>query len=136
MNKIILLGRTTKDIVLKSTGEISVVEATLAVNNFKGEADFFNVTAFGKTAELIAQFVKKGQQILIEGRIQNNNYEKDGKTIYKNSYIIERFYFVSSPQQKDEVNKKPEVKKQEENIDEVLDNVQEDFQIDDDDLPF
>jgi len=134
MNKIVFLGRLTKEVEMRKTGsDLAVAQFNLAVNNYKGEADFFNLTAFGKTAENIGKFVKKGQQLLVEGRVQNNNYEKDGRTIYQNSFIVEKFYFVSGTKN----TKQEEQEEDNEDLDDVLDNTEEEkIDIDDDELPF
>src|SRR5699024_4367682 len=88
MNNVSLLGRLTKDVELRySQSGTAVANFTLAVNrqfknqNGEREADFIRTLAFGKTAEVIAQYVKKGQQLAVEGRIQTGSYENnEGKT--------------------------------------------------------
>lgn len=102
MNKIELLGRLTKDVDVRYTASTNamVVTFSIAVNRRfakQGEerqTDFFNIVAYGKTAEFISKYFSKGQGIAIVGRIQNNNYEKDGKTIYQNQIIAEEVYFA------------------------------------------
>lgn len=102
MNKIELLGRLTKDVDVRYTASTNamVVTFSIAVNRRfakQGEerqTDFFNIVAYGKTAEFISKYFSKGQGIAIVGRIQNNNYEKDGKTIYHNQIIAEEVYFA------------------------------------------
>lgn len=104
MNKIELLGRLTKDVDVRYTASTNamVVTFSIAVNRRfakQGEerqTDFFNIVAYGKTAEFISKYFSKGQGIAIVGRIQNNNYEKDGKTIYHNQIIAEEVYFADS----------------------------------------
>ena len=89
INKAILVGRLTKDVELRKTPNgASVVQFTLAVGRRikkegQAEADFINCVAWNKTAELMAQYLQKGAQIGIEGRIQTRKYDdKDGKTVY------------------------------------------------------
>ena len=81
MNKLILLGRLTRNPEIRYTqSQTPVASFTLAVNrrfakeNDGVKADFFNVIAWNKTAEFIGKYFKKGQQILITGRIQNRNW--------------------------------------------------------------
>lgn len=102
MNKTILMGRLTKDMDIafsKTTGN-AFGQTTIAVNrpyaNKEGqtEADFINIKAFGKIAETIANHVKKGQRILIEGTIQTGSYEKDGKRVYTTDVIVQGFQFI------------------------------------------
>lgn len=84
MNKIILLGRLVKDVELISSKEgKSIGKFTLAINNGKGKKpDFIPVTVFGKTAENMVNFTKKGDKISVEGNIKQNDYEKDGVKHY------------------------------------------------------
>lgn len=102
MNRTVLLGRTTKDIDLRyAQSGTAVANFTLAVNrNYKDkqtgqyEADFIRCIAFGKTAERMAQYVKKGHQLGIEGRIQTGSYEKDGQRVYTTDVVVDQFYFL------------------------------------------
>lgn len=102
MNKVILIGRLTKDPELRfaaGTGT-GVSRFTVAVNRRKKEdgADFINCVAFGKTAETISQYFTKGRQIGLIGHMQTGNYEKDGVKHYTTDVIIETFDFLSSGQ--------------------------------------
>lgn len=98
MNRIFLTGRLVKDVELRtvqSTGN-SVAKFTIAVNRDfkKGETDFINCTAFGKTAETIDQFFSKGRPIMVMGRIQVGSYEKDGQKRYTTDVIVDNFEFM------------------------------------------
>jgi single-strand DNA-binding protein len=108
LNKIILLGRICKDLELKKTGETSVIKFTLAVNrkfNKQGEekqADFISCVAFGKTAEIMEQYLGKGRQIAIEGRIQTGSYKnKEGVMVYTTDVIVESFNFADGQKKED-----------------------------------
>lgn len=100
MNKIVLLGRLTRDIELRQAGETSVANFSLAVNRtFKrdGEpdADFFNCVAFGKRAETLAQYVHKGNQLAIEGHVQMGQYtNKDGVNVKTFDVMVDGFDFI------------------------------------------
>ena len=115
MNKIILMGRLTKDPEIKySQGEkpVAIGRVSVAVNKkYKREggptADFFNCTAFGRQAEFIEKYLKKGSKVLITARLENNNYEKDGKTVYDNAIIVEEIEFADS-KKTDESHSQPE----------------------------
>ena len=105
MNKVILIGRLTKDPDVRySQGNepIAVARYSLAVNRrFKKqgeqEADFINCVAFGKAAEFVEKFLKKGMQISIVGRIQTGSYtDKNGKKIYTTDVVVEEHYFTES----------------------------------------
>lgn len=98
MNKTMLLGRITKDIELRFGKDgMAIAKFSVAVNRMKkGETDFINCIAFGKTAETIANYIKKGSQIGIEGHIQTGSYtNKDGHKVYTTDVIVDRFDFVS-----------------------------------------
>ena len=114
MNKFQFLGRLTKEVETRATTSGSVVAVfDIAVNrkfadaNGKRETDFFKITAFGKTAEFVSKYFKKGKQVLVEGRIQNRTYEKDGQKRYATDFIAEQCYFADSAD-KTETNVIPE----------------------------
>lgn len=102
MNKVILLGRLTKDPDLRFTSGTgtAVTRFTVAVNRPKQkdkpqEADFINCIAFGKTAETIAEYLTKGRQIAINGNIRTGSYEaKDGTKRYTTEVVVETFEFL------------------------------------------
>lgn len=103
MNNVILIGRLTKDPQLSfSKGKgTAIARLTVAVNRMqKGEADFINCTAFGKTAETIGNYMTKGSQIAINGEIRVDNYKKeDGTWVNNTSVLVNRFEFVSGGKQ-------------------------------------
>ena len=80
MNEVHLVGRLTKDIELKYTQtKKAVASFSLAVRKNSTEADFINCTAWDKTAELLSRYTKKGSTIGINGRLQVDTYERDGR---------------------------------------------------------
>lgn len=104
MNKVILMGRLTKDVEVRytQTNNIMVASFSLAVNRRftkEGEqqADFINIVTWNKTAEFISKYFKKGQQVAVVGRIQTRNYEDDkGIKHYITEVIAEEVYFADS----------------------------------------
>lgn len=109
MNKILLLGRLSKDPEIRYTqNNTPVASFSLAVNRrFAKEnetnVDFFNCTAWSKTAELISKYVKKGQQIAVVGRLQNRNYEDtQGQKHYVTEIVVEEVYFCGNKQENQE----------------------------------
>lgn len=98
MNKIILLGRLTKDIELKETvSGKSYTRVGLAVDrpfSKNKEVDFFNLVAWDKTAEMMSRYFEKGRRILVEGRLQMNNYEKNGVKVTGYDVIVVSVYFA------------------------------------------
>src|SRR5699024_1233399 len=103
MNRTVLIGRTTKDIELSySPNGVAVAKFTLAVNrpfknaNGERETDFITCVAFRKTAETMANYLTKGNQVGVEGRIQTGRYERDGKTVFTTDVSVDQFYFLES----------------------------------------
>lgn len=104
MNKWFGIGRTTKNIELKKTASNkSAVQFTLAVTrNFKNqngeyESDFVNCITYGQTADNMSQYVKKGDKLAVEGRIQVRNYQStEGKTAYVTEVVADRVEFLES----------------------------------------
>lgn len=103
MNKVVLIGRLTADPNLSyaaGTGT-AVCRFTLAVTRpFKrDEADFINCVAFNKTAETIGQYLIKGRQVAIAGRIQTGSYDaQDGTKRYTTDVVVENFEFIGNNQ--------------------------------------
>lgn len=102
MNKFIGIGRTTKDIELSQTPNgISVAKFTLAIprkfRNADGEkeVDFLNCVAWRQSAEIIAKYVNKGDQLAVVGTIQTRSYEaQDGTRRYVTEVVVEEFEFL------------------------------------------
>ena len=103
MNICIHSGRLTKDPDSRTTSSGTMVcDFSLAVDRkFKREgqpnADFLNFTAFGKTAEFITKWCRKGTKLDVQSILQNNNYQnRDGKTVYRNTLMVESVEFAES----------------------------------------
>ena len=105
MNKVILMGRLTRDPETRytQTNNTVVSSFSLAVNRRfarQGEerqADFFNVVAWDKTGEFCSKYFKKGQQVGVIGRLQTRNYDdKDGKKVYVTEVVAEETYFADT----------------------------------------
>lgn len=101
MNKCIFLGRITKDIELSfaAGSGTAIAKFSLAVGRKfkKGETDFLNMVAFGKTAENLTKYFKKGNLILLETHVQTGSYDdKNGIKRYTTDFIIDSFDFVNN----------------------------------------
>jgi single-strand DNA-binding protein len=102
-NKVILMGNLTRDPEVRSTpsGQ-SVANFTLAVNRTWRGADgsnqesvsYIDCVAWGKTGEVIAQYVQKGRALLVSGRLDQRSWEQDGQKRSKIEVIVEDFNFV------------------------------------------
>ncbi len=112
MNKIILMGRLTRDPEVRYGGanNIAVARFSIAVDRrFKRDgdatADFFNVVAFGKTGEFAEKYLKKGIKIILDGELRNNNYtNKDGQKVYGIDVIANSIEFAESKSQSENYN--------------------------------
>ena len=141
MNKVIIMGRLTKDPEVRYTqsGEpMAIARYTLAVNKrFKkqgeADADFIPCVAFGKQGEFAEKYLAKGRQIAVVGRLQVRNWEdNEGKKRTTTEVVVEEHYFAESKSDKDDKTDKPQ-KKQDSDTDgfyPIDDNVE------DEDLPF
>ena len=106
MNKVILMGRLTRDAEIRySQGETAnaVARFSLAVDRrFRREgdeqtADFINCVAFGKTAEFLERFGRKGTKFVVEGRIQTGSYtNREGQKVYTTDVVVENVEFAES----------------------------------------
>jgi len=97
MNKIFLSGNLTRDVELYNSTNTAVAKTGIAVNRpfSKDKAvDFFNLVAFGKTAEFMSKYFGRGSKVLIEGRLQTSTYEKDGVKRTATDIIIEQVEFA------------------------------------------
>lgn len=114
MNKVILIGRLTKDPEIRTSGNYTIASFGIAVDRkFKRdgepEADFFNCTAFNKTAEFVEKYCKKGTKMVVEGRVQNDNYEKDGVKHYGVKIMVDSLEFAESKSASSTTSAKVEV---------------------------
>lgn len=102
MNKIYMIGNICRDIEVKHYNDRKVVKNTIAVRrdfkNKNGEydSDFFTFSTWGNQAEYLEKYAKKGDKIAICGKLLNNNYEKDGQTIYSNDIQVENIELLST----------------------------------------
>jgi len=134
-NKVIMVGRTTRTPEVKMSAELTkVVTFDLAVSRSfgDGETDFFNCVAFGKTAETIATYVKKGDLILVEGRLEIDKWvDKSGINREKPKIYVSSFRFLETKSSKEEntnmnENVFEEVKQEEKEV--VQDKLFDDFE--------
>lgn len=102
MNRCFLLGRLTKDPVIRHTQDQKAVASfTLAVNRASArqeqKADFINCTAWEKRAEFAEKYLHQGSKIALSGRIQTGSYkDRDGKTVYTTDVVVEEMEFAES----------------------------------------
>ena len=139
MNKVNLIGNLTKDPVLRYTKQNTAVASySIAINNKYGEkqeTDFINIVTWGKSAEFVSQYIKKGQAIAITGRLKNNSYEDDKGN--KHNLIVVVTEEIESLGSKKEQSKEEKVEqtKIEEPKEEKYELYSQ-FDLEDEDLPF
>ena len=105
MNVVVLMGRLVRDPEVRySAGQnaTAVARFRIAVDRrFKRDgqqdADFFTCVAFGRQGEFIEKYLHQGSKVVIQGRIQNDNYtDKDGRMVYGQQIIVENVEFAES----------------------------------------
>lgn len=113
LNRVILIGRLVKDPDLRYTPSgVAVSNFVIAVNrpflqNGERQTDYINCVTWRKQAENLSTYVKKGDQVAVEGMIQTRNYEgKDGKRVYVTEVMAESIQFLESKGQSQ--NNKPQ----------------------------
>lgn len=102
LNKAFIYGNLTRDPEMRAlpSGQ-QVANFSIATNRVykdrdgakKEQVEYHNVVAFGRQAELIGQYMKKGRPLMVEGRIQTRSWEADGKKNYRTEIVVENFQF-------------------------------------------
>ncbi len=97
LNKVILIGRLTRNPELTYSGEnTAICNFSIATNRVFGdkkEVEYHNVVAFGKAAENISEYMGKGNLIMVEGHLKTSSWEKDGERRYRTQIVVERVQF-------------------------------------------
>ncbi|ERK55014.1 single-stranded DNA-binding protein [Leptotrichia sp. oral taxon 879] len=97
MNVVILMGRMVRDPELKYTsGGKAFANFTLAVQKTKDEAEFIDCTVWEKTAETIAEYFRKGNKILVQGRLNVSSYEQNGEKRRMTRVVVNSFEFIEN----------------------------------------
>lgn len=96
MNKVILMGRLTRDPEIRYSNNIAIGRYAIAVDRRHQQegteqtADFINIVAFGKAAEFAEKYLKQGTKVLVTGRLQTGSYtNKNGQKVYTTDVIAE-----------------------------------------------
>ena len=142
MNKVIEMGRLTYDPEIRQAQNNSIVASfTIAVNRrFKRDgqpdADFFRCSAFGKTAEFVEKYLKKGVKVIVSGSLQNNDYkDKNGVDHHVTQIIVDEVEFAESKNAAQQNSDMPQTQPAPAPVQSTLDdfvNVPDDME----DLPF
>lgn len=96
MNKVVLIGRLTRDVELKEgqSGK-KYANVSIAINRSTDGTDYPLVKVFGSQAENLAKYSGKGEMVAVEGHIQTSSFNKDGETKYVTDIICDRVEFLS-----------------------------------------
>ncbi|EGQ3902552.1 single-stranded DNA-binding protein [Staphylococcus pseudintermedius] len=143
LNRVVLVGRLTKDPELRTTQSgVDVCNFTLAVNRiFKSkdgeqQADFINCIAFRKTAENVNNYLSKGSLAGVDGRLQSRSYEnQEGRRVYVTEVICDNVQFLD-PKNDNQSNTQQQQRGQAPAQDNPFANANGPIDISDDDLPF
>ena len=103
-NRVVLVGNLTRDVELRWTKtSTAVTDISLAVNErvkrndqWEDEVHFFDVTLWGRTAEVAGEYLSKGSSVLIEGRLKQDRWEQDGQKRTKVKIVGERMQMLGS----------------------------------------
>lgn len=137
MNSVVLIGRTTADIELSYTAQTQTAfgRFTLAVDRRKREdgADFIRCKVWGRTAENMSRYVKKGHKVGISGRIETGSYKnREGVTVYTTEVVVENFDFLEPKRSENTTHESAA----EDFMSDITGDMSEIFEAVDDDLPF
>lgn len=123
-NKVVLVGNLTRDVELKYVGAngTAVTELGLAVNEkykkgdeFIEEVVFVDCVCWGRTAEIASEYCSKGSQVLIDGRLKLESWEKDGQKHYKLKVVVEQFKMLGGKKDGDSAPKQQQQPKPQQN---------------------
>ena len=114
MNNVQLIGRITKDPEVRTFGKgkdsVDLCRFTLAIRDGKDaegneRTQFISCAAWGAVVEIISKFIKKGDMVACDGKLVNNNYEKDGQMIYQTEVRVSGIYLLPNKVQEEEPKK-------------------------------
>lgn len=95
INKVIIIGRLTKDVELQTVGSgISKATFSIASNGIPksdgtAKTNFPRIVAWRKTAEFVAKYMHKGDRLCVDGHIETGSYEKNGQTVYTTDIVAD-----------------------------------------------
>lgn len=117
INKALVAGNLTRDPELRTTQSgVPVASFTIATNRITNgkdgqkeeQVEFHSIIAFGKTAELVKQYLTKGRLAFVEGRLQTRSFEKDGVKHYRTEVIADNVQFGPRPEASERTSPSPD----------------------------
>jgi single-strand DNA-binding protein len=143
MNKVILIGRLTKDVELRyTTTNIPCATFDIAVNNGKDkegkdrQADFIRCVLWEKSAENMAKYTRKGSQIAVEGSIKTESWDDKGDRKYRTYVLVRRAMFLDSKRSEEPLPQEPDYVSNRVEEKDPYEAFGESIALSDDDLPF
>jgi single-strand DNA-binding protein len=145
LNRVVLIGRLTRDPELRYTPAGTAVASLTIANNKtysvsgekKEQVSYFDCVAWSKSGEIITEYCKKGHRIAVEGRLQQTRWDdQDGKKRSKVELVVENFQFLTTKGQSDDIPADSRGKGQESFNDYSGSNSFEENPFSDDDIPF
>ncbi len=139
INRVVLVGRLTKDVELKKTNSgLSVVQFTVACDRRSKDepADFINCVAWRQPAEFLGQYAKKGNIIGVDGRLQTRTFDRNGQKVYVTEAIADNVRLLESRNSGSSERQTGTYRKGDYHNDDAKADVAEEFDISSDDLPF
>lgn len=114
VNKAIVLGNVGSDPIVRQTDKGMVANISIATNNYStNETTWHRIVFFGKSAETVSKYIKKGNTIYVEGRIQNKKYtDKNGQEKYTSEIIASNFSILTYSRDAEETKKTIEIGKE------------------------
>ena len=111
MNKVILSGGLTRDPELMTTQSgKSVVKFSLAVSDYKDSTLYFDCSCWDEKGERLAQYAKKGSQLMVEGRIKIDEFEKNGEKRRRYVIVVTDWEFIRGGKKQDDTAGEPATK--------------------------
>jgi single-strand DNA-binding protein len=114
VNSVTILGNVGKDPEIRSTGGGTTVASFSIATSYKAKereevTTWHNITAFGRTAEIVRDYVRKGSKLYVEGRLDNQQWEKDGQQHYKTVIIVNELCLLDGGGKREEQPQSAEV---------------------------
>ena len=140
-NRVVLMGNLTRnpEVRVIPNSDTSVARTSIAVNRKykdKEEAMFIDIVAYGRSAEIMGEFLTKGSSILVEGRLSMNSWEQDGVRRTKHEVVVDNFQMIGSRKDRSDNYNNSEDYEKPSSSNRYNDDNASSKMIDDDDVPF
>lgn len=135
INSVVVLGRLVKDPVQRETTNDKIVTSfSIACKGYGDHVDFFNVQTWGKTAEFVSKYLKKGNQVVVDGRLCQSIWEKNGEKHYDVIIVANDVQSTGAANKEDAQTKGTQTQVLEKTV--ANDDTSDDFDLSMADIPF